>query len=70
MRCDDEKTETTLGELVEAVSESALELCADSQEAYALASVVLEKILKTHDFRNAGLEEAWNDVPPGPITFH
>lgn len=40
------RIETTLGELIETVSEVAFEYCDDAQEAYALARVVLVEILK------------------------
>jgi hypothetical protein len=41
------RIDTTLGELIEAVSEAVLESCDNSQEAYAVASLVLAEILKS-----------------------
>ncbi len=43
---NENRIETTLGELIETVSEVAFEYCDDAQEAYALARLVLVKILK------------------------
>lgn len=42
-----ERLDTTLGDLVSAVSEAASELCEDKRLAYLLASVVLEDILQS-----------------------
>jgi len=40
------KIDTTLGELIEAVSEAAADYCEDAAKAYALASLVLTEMLK------------------------
>ena len=42
-----DRSGATLKALIDAVSDSALELSVNSQEAYLLASIVLERILKT-----------------------
>jgi hypothetical protein len=51
------KVDTTLGEVIAAVSEAAFECSKDTREAYILAGFVLEEILRksptgngTHDF--------------------
>lgn len=46
----DKKLETTLGELIEAVSEVAFEYSDDTKEAYRLARVALVEILKSASF--------------------
>lgn len=46
----DDKLETTLGELIEAVSEVAFEYSDDTKEAYRLARVALVEILKSASF--------------------
>ncbi len=43
---NENRIETTLGELIETVSEVAFEYCDDAQEAYSLARLVLVEILK------------------------
>ncbi len=43
---NENRIETTLGELIETVSEVAFEYCDNAQEAYALARLVLVEILK------------------------
>jgi hypothetical protein len=40
------KLETTLGELISAVSDAALEVCNDKDAAYLLASIALEDLLE------------------------
>jgi hypothetical protein len=42
-----ERIDTTIGDLVSAVSETAIELCQDKRVAYLLASIVLEDILQS-----------------------
>jgi len=42
----EQRIDTTLGELIEAVSEAAFECSQDSTEAYILAGFVLEEILR------------------------
>jgi hypothetical protein len=42
----EQRIDTTLGELIEAVSEAAFECSKDSMEAYILAGFVLEEILR------------------------
>lgn len=46
----DNQLETTLGELIEAVSEVAFEYSDDTKEAYLLARVALVEILKNASF--------------------
>ena len=43
---EEKRLDTTLGELIEAVSEVAFEYCTNTKEAYALASLVLGEMLK------------------------
>lgn len=43
---DRERLDTTLGELIEAVSEIAFEYCDDAEQAYALAAAALVEILR------------------------
>jgi hypothetical protein len=40
------KLDTTLGELIAAVSDAALEVCKDKHLAYLLASIALEDIIE------------------------
>jgi hypothetical protein len=42
------RIDTTLGELIEAVSEAAFEYCEDSQEAYIFTQAALAEILKRY----------------------
>jgi len=44
---NENRIDTTLGEIIEAVSEVVFESCDNSQEAYAVASLVLAEILKS-----------------------
>jgi hypothetical protein len=44
---NENRIDTTLGELIEAVSEAVFESCDNGQEAYAVASLVLAEILKS-----------------------
>jgi len=44
---NENRIDTTLGELIEAVSEVVFESCDNNQEAYAVASLVLAEILKS-----------------------
>jgi hypothetical protein len=46
------KLHTTLGELISAVSDAALEVCDDKDTAYLLASIALEDIFE-NDVRSA-----------------
>lgn len=45
--------DTTLGELIAAVSDAALEVCNDKDTAYLLASIALEDILASDVRRGA-----------------
>ena len=49
VNCAVEKIETTIGELIEAVTSIALESGKSEQEGYKLASVTLERILNDPD---------------------
>jgi len=42
----EQKLNTTLGELIAAVSDAALEVCKDKHLAYLLASIALEEIIE------------------------
>jgi hypothetical protein len=46
------KFDTTLGELISAVSDAALEVCEDKDTAYLFASIALEDIFE-NDVRRA-----------------
>ncbi len=63
---NENRIETTLGELIETVSEVAFEYCDDAQEAYALARVVLLEILKN----SASGFEPFNLPAPGKKYLH
>lgn len=43
---DEKRVDTTLGELIETVSEIAFEYCDDTEQAYALAAAALVEILR------------------------
>lgn len=43
--------QTTIGELVEAITEIALQAGRNDQEGYALAAITLEKILREREMR-------------------
>jgi len=45
-RSSAKKLKTTLGELISAVSDAALEVCNDKDTAYLLASIALEDIFE------------------------
>jgi len=56
------RVETTLGELIGALSDAAFELCENRTRAYALASLALEEMLK-----KAHLERPrWREFQPNP----
>jgi hypothetical protein len=42
----EQKLNTTLGELIAAVSDAALEVCKDKHLAYLVASIALEEIIE------------------------
>jgi hypothetical protein len=48
-----ERVDTTLGELIAALSDAAFELCGDEKEAYILVSLALEDIFLNDAFRRA-----------------
>jgi hypothetical protein len=49
---EEERIQTTLGDLVAALSDAALECCDDQKEAYILASLALHEILMRAPVRN------------------
>jgi hypothetical protein len=49
---NDRRINSTLGELIAAISEVAFENAADTKEAYTLAALVLVEILKKASFRS------------------
>jgi len=51
----EQRIDTTLGELIEAVSEAAFECSKDSTEAYILAGFVLEEILRKSPLKGSAL---------------
>ena len=53
---NENRIDTTLGEIIEAVSEVVFESCDNSQEAYAVASLVLAEILKSSFHTDTGYE--------------
>ena len=56
---NDSRIDTTLGDLVEAVSEVAFEHSQSAEEAYALAAAVLVDLLKA-----GGKDRGMCDAPP------
>jgi len=50
---NDHRIDTTLGDLIAAISDVAFEYSADTNEAYHLAHLVLEEILKGASLRPA-----------------
>ena len=53
MKIETEKVDTTLGELVETLSDVALEFCSDEKEACLLVSLALEDVFLDDAFRRA-----------------
>ena len=48
---EEERIDTTLGDLIAALSDSALEVCGDNRIAYLVAGLALNEILKTAHLR-------------------
>jgi hypothetical protein len=55
---EQEKVDTTLGDLIEALTEAALEFSGDEREVYLLASLALEQILKKSPLQPQGISAA------------
>lgn len=62
----DNRIETTLGDLIAAVSECAFESTADTREAYDLAHLILVELLKDASFGSKSLERC----VPGTLLPH
>jgi hypothetical protein len=56
MKCNDNKIDTTLGELIAAISEAAFVYSHDTKEAYNLARLVLVDILKKASPRSKSVD--------------
>jgi len=67
---DGERIQTTLGDLVVALSDAAFELYEDERGAYLLASLALEEILKRAPVRASEMAEAKPGPSPGGVPFH
>jgi hypothetical protein len=65
---NENRIDTTLGELIEVVSEVVFESCENSQEAYAVASLVLAEILKSRFPTYTGDE--YGHGRPRKISIH
>jgi hypothetical protein len=65
-----EKVNTTLGDLVAALSDAALEVSGDERGAYLLASLALEEILKKAPIRKTDEAEVLGDCFPEGTVFH
>lgn len=71
MRADreEERIDTTMGELIAALTDAAFEIYDDKTASYLLASLALEEILKKAHLRTTGIKE----ISPGYFSaanFH
>ena len=57
---NDRRINSTMGELIAAISEVAFENSADTKEAYTLAGLVLVEILKRASFRSEIVERRFS----------
>ena len=67
---EEERIQTTLGDLVVAVSDAAFELCEDKKGAYLLAGLVLEEILKKAPLRTSNITGLSEECYPEETVFH
>lgn len=65
-----ERVNTTLGDLVVAVSDAAFELYEDEKGSYLLASLALEEILKRAPLRTTDIGEMSVEYFPERTRFH
>lgn len=65
-----ERVNTTLGDLVAALSDAAFELYEDEKGSYLLASLALEEILKRAPVRKIEEAEVLGDCFPEGTVFH
>ena len=65
-----ERVNTTLGDLVVALSDAAFELCEDKKGAYLLAGLALEAILKRAPLRTSKMAEVKLEPSPEEMHFH
>jgi hypothetical protein len=65
---NENRIDTTLGDLIEAVSEAVFETCDNSQEGYAVAGLVLAEILRSRFPTYTGDE--CGHGRPGMISIH
>jgi hypothetical protein len=68
-RCG-ERIDTTLGDLISAVSDASIELCEDKRVAYLLAGIALEAILKNATYQSIEIAEMLDGGFPERIRFH
>ena len=67
---DEKRIDTTLGELIETVSEIAFEYCEDLREAYTLAGLVLGEILMNSYPSTEGFSGTLSQMFPRNNCFH
>jgi hypothetical protein len=67
---EESKIDTTVGDLIVALSEAALELFEDKTTDYLLASFALEEILKKVPRQRAEIENTSGERFAQGITFH
>ena len=67
---DGERIQTTLGDLVAALSDAAFELYEDERGAYLLASLALEEILKRAPVGKTEAEKLSAETFPEGAIFH
>ena len=65
-----ERIETTLGDLIVALSDAAFELCDDKRATYLLASIALEEIVKNAHLRATGTAETLVEHFPKGSRLH
>jgi len=65
-----ERIDTTLGDLIEALTEAAFEFSADERDAYVLAGLALEQILKRPLLRDFGAGEVLVEQLPEKQQSH
>ena len=66
----EERIDTTLGDLVVAVSDAAFEVCDEKKGAYLLAGLVLEEILKKAPLRTSDIAGLSEEFYPEETVFH
>jgi len=64
---DDQRIDTTLGDLIVALSDAASELYEDKRSAYLLASLALNEVLKTAHWKKPARDEM---IPSEENRYH